>query len=57
VSAVASQSVPTAEMKRVACEQRLDFVATVNTDGTPNASPKATFIVLDDATICFGDKG
>jgi hypothetical protein len=44
-------------MKRVVCEQRLDFVAMVNTDGTPKASPKATFIVLDDATICFGDKG
>ena len=45
----------TAEMKRVVREQRLGFVATVNADGTPNVSPKATFIVLDDATIGFGD--
>ena len=45
----------TAEMKRVVREQRLGFVATVNADGTPNVSPKATFVVLDDATIGFGD--
>jgi predicted pyridoxine 5'-phosphate oxidase superfamily flavin-nucleotide-binding protein len=45
----------TAEMKQVVHEQRLGFVATVNADGTPNVSPKATFIVLDDATIGFGD--
>ena len=45
----------TADMKRVVREQRLGFVATVNADGTPNVSPKATFIVLDDATIGFGD--
>ena len=45
----------TADMKRVVRDQRLGFVATVNADGTPNVSPKATFIVLDDATIGFGD--
>jgi uncharacterized protein len=45
----------TADMKRVVREQRLGFVATVNADGTPNVSPKATFIVLDDATIGFVD--
>jgi len=45
----------TADMKRVVREQRLGFVATVNADGTPNVSPKATFIVLDDAKIGFGD--
>jgi hypothetical protein len=45
----------TAEMKRVIREQRLGFVATINPDGTPNISPKATFVVLDDATIGFGD--
>jgi predicted pyridoxine 5'-phosphate oxidase superfamily flavin-nucleotide-binding protein len=43
------------DMKRVIREQRLGFVATVNADGTPNVSPKATFVVLDDATIGFGD--
>ena len=45
----------TADMKRIIEEQRLGFVATVNADGTPNVSPKATFVVLDDATIGFGD--
>lgn len=45
----------TADMKRVIREQRLGFVATVNADGTPNVSPKATFIALDDVTIGFGD--
>ena len=45
----------TADMKRIVSEQRLGFIATVNADGTPNVSPKATFIVLDDATIGFGD--
>src|SRR5262249_51913453 len=45
----------TADMKRVVREQQLGFVATVNTDGTPNVSPKATFVVLDDTTIGFGD--
>ena len=36
-----------ADMKRVIREQRLGFLATVNPDGTPNVSPKATFVVLD----------
>lgn len=45
----------TADMKRVVREQRLGFVATVNADGTPNVSPKATFIVLDDATLAFAE--
>ena len=45
----------TADMKRVVREQRLGFVATVNRDGTPNVSPKATFVVLDDSAIGFGD--
>lgn len=44
-----------ADMVRVVREQRLGFVATVNADGTPNVSPKATFVVLDDATLGFGD--
>jgi hypothetical protein len=45
----------TPDMQRIIEEQRLGFVATVNADGTPNVSPKATFVVLDDATIGFGD--
>src|SRR6476469_920945 len=45
----------TADMKRTIREQRLGFVATVNADGTPNVSPKATFVVIDDRSIAFGD--
>ena len=30
-------------------------VATVNADGTPSVSPKATFVILDDACIAFGN--
>lgn len=45
----------TEDMKRVIAEQRLGFVATVNADGSPNLSPKATFLVLDDRTIAFAD--
>jgi uncharacterized protein len=45
----------TADMKRIIAEQRLGFVATAAPDGTPNVSPKGTFIVLDDATIAFGE--
>lgn len=29
-------------------------VATVNGDGTPSVSPKATFVVLDSRTLAFG---
>ena len=29
-------------------------VATVNADGTPSVSPKATFVILDAQTLAFG---
>ena len=45
----------TPDMKRVIEEQRLGFVATTAPDGTPNVSPKGTFVVLDDRTIAFGE--
>src|SRR5260370_42345437 len=45
----------TADMKRIVEEQLLGFVATTAPDGTPNVSPKATFFVVDDQTIAFGD--
>ena len=45
----------TPDMKRVIDEQRLGFVATAAPDGTPNVSPKGTFVVLDDRTIAFGE--
>ena len=45
----------TPDMKRVIEEQRLGFAATAAPDGTPNVSPKGTFVVLDDRTIAFGE--
>jgi predicted pyridoxine 5'-phosphate oxidase superfamily flavin-nucleotide-binding protein len=45
----------TPDMKRVVAEQKLGYVATVNADGTPNLSPKATMQVLDDNHIVFAD--
>jgi predicted pyridoxine 5'-phosphate oxidase superfamily flavin-nucleotide-binding protein len=45
----------TPDMKRIIEEQHLGFVATADLDGTPNVSPKGTFIVLDDETIAFGE--
>ncbi len=45
----------TPAMMQLVREQRLGFVATVNADGTPNLSPKGTFVVLDPATVAFGE--
>lgn len=45
----------TEDMQRILAEQKLGFVATVNEDGTPNLSPKGTFLVLDDEHIMFGE--
>jgi hypothetical protein len=36
-------------------EQKLGFVATVSTDGTPNLSPKGTFVVVNPTTIAFAE--
>jgi hypothetical protein len=44
----------TLDMKRLIEEQRLGFVATAAPDGTPNVSPKGTFVALDDRNIAFG---
>jgi predicted pyridoxine 5'-phosphate oxidase superfamily flavin-nucleotide-binding protein len=43
----------TPDMKRIIEQQRLGFVATAAPDGTPNLSPKGTFVVLDNATIAL----
>ncbi len=45
----------TDDMKRVVEQQKLGFVATVREDGTPNLSPKGTFLVLDDEHLIFGE--
>jgi predicted pyridoxine 5'-phosphate oxidase superfamily flavin-nucleotide-binding protein len=45
----------TADVKRVVEEQRLSFVATVCSDGTPNLSPKGTTAVWDDSHLVFAN--
>jgi hypothetical protein len=45
----------TDDMKRVITQQKVGYVATVCADGTPNLSPKATMLVLDDDHIMFAD--
>lgn len=42
-------------MKRLITNHRAGMVATVNDDGTPAVSPKATFVIVDDATLAFGN--
>src|SRR5262245_25756696 len=44
-----------ADMKRVVEQQRLGFVATVCSDGTPNLSPKGTTAVWDDDHLVFAN--
>ena len=39
-------SVLTDEMKQVVEVQKIGYVATVCADGTPNVSPKATFVIV-----------
>lgn len=45
----------TSEMQSLITNYSAGMVATVNDDGTPSVSPKATFVILDDATIAFGN--
>ena len=45
----------TDEMRRLIEEQRLGFIATINPDGSPNLSPKGTFVALGDHTIAFAE--
>ena len=42
-------------MKRLITDFNIGVVATVNEDGTPAASPKGTFVVVDDDCIAFGN--
>ena len=45
----------TAEMKRLITDHSAGMVATINDEGTPAVSPKATFVVLDDRSLAFGN--
>jgi predicted pyridoxine 5'-phosphate oxidase superfamily flavin-nucleotide-binding protein len=44
----------TADMKSIIATYPLGFVASVNRDGTPNLSPKGTFVALNDRQLVFG---
>ncbi len=45
----------TDDIKQLITDHNAGMVATVNEDGTPSVSPKATFVVIDDTTLAFGN--
>ena len=45
----------TSDMQAIICGFTAGAVATIGPDGAPKVSIKATFVVLDDATIAYGD--
>lgn len=44
----------TEDMRSIIAAYPLGFVASVNRDGTPNLSPKGTFVVLNGRQLVFG---
>lgn len=42
-------------MKQIIRNYNAGSVATVNDDGSPSVSPKATFVVIDDSCIAYGN--
>ncbi|MEM8972329.1 MAG: pyridoxamine 5'-phosphate oxidase family protein [Pseudomonadota bacterium] len=45
----------TEEMQSIIRNYTCGSVATINEDGSAAVSPKATFVVVDEATIAYGD--
>ena len=43
------------EIKNFVNFQKLGYVATVSSDGTPNLSPKGTISILDDSRMVFAN--
>lgn len=43
------------EIKNFVNFQKLGYVATVSSDGTPNLSPKGTIAILDDSRLVFAN--
>jgi len=43
------------EMKTLIRNHPAGMVATLNKDGAPVVSPKATFVIIDDQTLAFGN--
>lgn len=48
-------AVLTPAFKKIINAHRLGYVGTASPDGTPNVSPKGTFMVIDDEHIAFGE--
>jgi general stress protein 26 len=44
-----------AQQIRLIEQNRLGYVASVNSDGSPNLSPKGTFMVIDPTRIAFAE--
>ncbi len=44
-----------AAMQRIIRNYNAGSVATVNANGTPSVSPKATFVIVDDRCIAYGN--
>jgi hypothetical protein len=42
-------------MKQIIRNYSAGAVATVNDDGSPSVSPKATFVIVDDSCIAYGN--
>ncbi len=45
----------TDDMKQLITNHTAGMVATITKDGLPAVSPKATFVIVDDQTIAFGN--
>lgn len=45
----------TEDMQQLIRDHTAGFVATIDGDGKPAVSPKATFVVLDAKTLAYGD--
>lgn len=45
----------TPEMLRLINDHPAGMVATINDNGTPSVSPKATFVVFDEQNLAFGN--
>ena len=43
------------EIKNFVNYQKLGYVATISSDGTPNLSPKGTIAILDDSRLVFAN--
>ncbi len=43
------------EMQKLIVDHTAGMVATINEDGSPAVSPKATFVVVDATTLAFGN--